>query len=86
MGGDALMNLFVASTEDRARVAIDTLGLDPQVWKPCGMGQALAGSAFDRIVVLWPHSPSIAVNAADWEFTNTVLATRLPRGRVVEIL
>lgn len=60
--------LLVGVTEQIGRRAANILGLDPNDWKVVGLGAGLAGSRFEKIVVLVDRDdPRLGLGyALDW--------------------
>jgi hypothetical protein len=49
-------NLLVAPTEVLARRYISSFGLNPSDWRCVGYGYMLAGSRFDKIIIIEPKT------------------------------
>jgi hypothetical protein len=60
------MKLLVGDTERQARLAFRSLGLTEPEWRWCGVGSALSGYQYDRIVVLPLLYPDMKTQTQEW--------------------
>lgn len=57
------MNLFIADTQSRAEILADDLNLDRREWLVTGIGGALCGHKFNKIVDV---SHDISPTSVEW--------------------